>query len=313
MKVLFVSSGNYGITALVKAQAQSLVECGIKVSFFPIIGKGMVGYLSNIPKLRRHLRANSLDLVHAHYSLCGIVASLSTNLPVVTSLMGSDVNRSRFMRKVIALFIKHKWSKTIVKSEGMKLKLGLEGVAVIPNGVNLALFRPMDKIQCQKRLGWDPDKKHILFVSASDPGRSEKNLKLAELAVKACNDNTIELHVVAKVNHKEMPRYFNASDLLLLTSKWEGSPNVVKEAMACNLPVVSTKVGDVEELIGGLYGNYIGEANEEELGKLVKTALSSSIRTCGRTRIREINLDSGSIARRLEIIYASISNNLKMS
>lgn len=306
MNILFISSGNYGITALVKAQAQSLVECGIKVSFFPIIGKGMVGYLSNIPKLRRHLRANSLDLVHAHYSLCGIVASLSTNLPVVTSLMGSDVNRSRFMRKVIALFIKHKWSKTIVKSEGMKLKLGLEGVAVIPNGVNLALFRPMDKIQCQKRLGWDPDKKHILFVSASDPGRSEKNLKLAEMAVKACNDNTIELHVVAKVNHKEMPRYFNASDLLLLTSKWEGSPNVVKEAMAANVPVVSTKVGDVEVLFEGTYGYLISDPDPESLSKRIQSIFNIVLQTQGRERIRVLGLDSESVAGRLMQIYESI-------
>lgn len=303
MKVLFVSSGNYGITALIKAQAQSLIELGINVSFFPIVGKGLFGYLKNIPKLRRIVRINQPDLVHAHYSLCGIVASLSTNLPVVTSLMGSDVNRSRFMRKVIALFIKHKWSKTIVKSEGMKLKLGLDGVAVIPNGVNLALFRPMDKAQCQKRLGWDPGKKHILFVSAYDPGRSEKNVDLAKLAIKACEDNSIELHVVAKVPHATMPIYLNASDLLLMTSKWEGSPNVVKEAMACNLPIVSTDVGDVKWLLGNSHSNFVCTNDPTVLAEKLRSTLSSKEMYDLRGRVKQLGLDAKAVGYRLVGLY----------
>lgn len=306
MKVLFVSSGNSGITALVQAQGQSLIERGIKVDFFPIIGKGLFGYLSNIPKLRKFIRINQPDIVHAHYSLCGIIAAISTRKPVLTSLMGSDVNQSFFMRLVIAHFAKHRWSATIVKSDNMKQKLGLRNVRVIPNGVNLDVFKPLDRGQCQRDLGWDPSNQHILFVSASDPGRAEKNLKLAELAARACEDNSIELHIVARIPHAEMPVYFNASDLLLLTSKWEGSPNVVKEAMACNLPVVSTNVGDVAVLFEGTDGYLISDPNPRSLSIHIKMALKRGLRTQGRGRIMDMGLDSASIAHRIMQVYESL-------
>ena len=153
MKILFVCSGNHGISYIVSAQAQSLTNTGIQVEIFQIVGRGVLGYLSSLPKLHKQCRKFNPDIIHAHYSLCGIVARLASRKPVVTSLMGSDVWHSGLMRSVIKIFINHLWSRTIVKSDEMKASLNHARLCVLPNGVDLDLFKPMNKQQCQIQLG----------------------------------------------------------------------------------------------------------------------------------------------------------------
>jgi len=303
LRVIFVCSGNYGISAIIKAQADSLKSAGIEVLIYPIVGKGFMGYLGNVLTLRHYLKTNKPDLVHAHYSLSGLVAMLSTRLPVIVSLMGSDVNQSPGMRALIRFCSRHIWKLTIVKSDNMKAKLGLSGVQVIPNGVNLELFRPLDRSECRRKLNWKKTKKHILFVSACDPNRPEKNLRLAEKAIRACNRQDIELHTVFNIEQTEMPVYLNASDLLLVTSKWEGSPNIVKEAMACNVPIVTTDVGDVRWLFGNTKGLFVASQDVYSVSEALRTALMVQDSIDGRKRIIELGLDSESVAMRLINVY----------
>lgn len=303
MKVVFVCSGNRGVTAIVHAQAESLREIGLEVQIFSIIGKGFWGYLQNIPKLRKYLVTTDPDIVHAHYSLCGIVSSFATNKPVITSLMGSDVNQSFFIRWLTRCFVRFLWAKTIVKSLQMKQKLDLDKVLVIPNGVNLSLFKPLDKNQCRLKIGWLPEKKHILFAANSNPQRPEKNLDLAQKAVALLNDHNLEFHIITNIDYKDMPLYLNASDLLLLTSKWEGSPNIVKEAMACNIPVVSTNVGDVSWLFGDEDGYVLTKHVVEVVAENIKLTLSFRQPTNGRERINYLGLDSMQIAGKLNQLY----------
>ena len=303
MKVVFVCSGNYGITALVKAQADSLRSAGLDVLIYPIIGKGLLGYLKNIRTLRQYLKEHKPDLVHAHYSFSGFVASLSTRLPVLVSLMGSDVHQSVFIRPLIRFCSRYLWKQTIVKSENMKVRLGLKHVQVIPNGVNLELFKPLDKSDCRKKLSWDQYEKHILFVSACDPNRPEKNLSLAEETVRSCPRLDIKLHVISEVGQAEMPVYVNASDLLLLTSKWEGSPNTVKEAMACNVPVVSTRVGDVEHLFRHTSGYLLADHDANSLKDSILAVLEQETQANGRDRIFELGLGSNQVASGLISLY----------
>jgi hypothetical protein len=93
MKVLFVSSGNseFGISPIVKNQGESLKQNGIDLDYFTIKGKGIKGYLKNIPILKKYLKYHNYDIIHAHYSLLAIVATLSGAKPLVVSLMGSDI------------------------------------------------------------------------------------------------------------------------------------------------------------------------------------------------------------------------------
>ena len=207
------NSSYFEISPFIKAQAESLTKLGHTINYYPVKGNGLWGYLSNITKLSKFIKQGDYDIVHSHYSFCGIVSALATGKPVVCSLMGSDVKQSGLWKLLIKYFIKHKWQKTIVKSLEMKKELGIDKVEVIPNGVDLELFKPLDKNDCRKELGWDIGKKIILF--ASDPQRPEKNFFLAKKAIAALNIEDVELKVVYPVPHKEMPLYLNASDLLL--------------------------------------------------------------------------------------------------
>jgi len=310
MRILFVCSGNskiFIISPFIKSQAESLTKLGHTIDYYPVKGKGLWGYLSNITKLSKFIKKGDYDIVHSHYSFCGIVSALATKKPVVCSLMGSDVKESGLWRFIIKYFIMHKWGKTIVKSVDMKTELGIDTVEVIPNGVDLELFKPLDKNDCRKELGWDIGKKIILF--AADPKRPEKNFSLAKKATETLNIQDVELKVVYPVPHKDIPIYLNATDLLLSTSLWEGSPNIVKEAMACNCPIVSTNVGDVKWLLDGVEGCFITTNDPKDVADKIKKALNFRGKTKGREKLISLGLDSEHIAKKIIQVYEEVIYN----
>ncbi len=305
MKILFVCSGNKGISPIVKSQADSLKNKEVELEVFPIIGQGLRGYLKNIPKLKKQILIFKPDIIQSHYSFCGIIASLATKkIPIVASLMGSDTYQSKLMKLTIRYFANYRWSKTIVKSEDMKIRLGLNNAIILPNGVDIELFRPLDKKECRNKLEWEWDKKYILF--ASNPARPEKNFVLAKQTIENLNNDKIELKVVYDVDHKLMPIYLNAADVFLLTSKWEGSPNIVKEAMACNIPIVATEVGDIKYLFGNIEGYYYTDPDPNKLVEYINFVLNNDIKPTGRQRIIDLNLDYDSFAEKLISIYLEI-------
>lgn len=308
MRVLFVCSGNSGKAGyVVENQASDITEFGIDIDFFLITGKGLIGYFKNILPLKRLLRASKYDVIHAHYSLSAYVASFAGAKPLVVSLMGSDLKGVGFSCWIIKWFNwKYDWKSLIVKSTKMKEKLKIKNVRVIPNGVNINKFQPTNKNASQKKLKWAVEKLHILF--AADPLRHEKNFALARTAVNQLTNNELELHVLVDIPPNRVPDYFNASDLIILSSLWEGSPNVIKEAMACNRPVVTTNVDDVNWLFGEETGYYIAGFSTEDFADKIEQALSfcsENINTNGRQRILNLGLNSDSVARRIIDIYIS--------
>lgn len=311
MRILFVSSGNKGISPIIKAQGESLRNSGVQVEYLPIVGKGIWGYLMNVPAVRIRLLRGGIDLVHAHYSLCGIVAALAcfsvpkrAKRPIVMSLMGSDVKGGGFWLSIIRWFVKHVWAVTIVKSADMRSSLGIDSVHVIPNGVASELFKPLDQRECRDKLGWEPDMKHVLF--GADPAREVKNFPLAQSVFKQLSLENVELQTLGRVPHGEIPLYLNACDVLLLTSKWEGSPNIIKEAMACNIPIVCTDVGDVKWLFEGVDGCYLASHDVDDIAGKIKLALDFGDRTNARERLGELELDAESVAKRIIDIYDSL-------
>jgi len=310
MRVLFVCSGNskIGISPIVRSQGESLKHNKIEVAYFPIKGKGFRGYIKNIFQLRKYLSNNHYDLIHAHYSLSAICASFTfSKIPTVVSLMGSDIKLGRFWNVLIRVLSKYKWKTTIVKSERMKNSIGLLDALVIPNGVDFRQFKPIKKNIAQENIGYDPKKNHIIFVS--NPDRYEKNFQLAQKAYSLVKDKNIELKVICTVSHNLLPYYYNTADVLLLTSLWEGSPNVIKEAMACNCPIVSTDVGDVKEVFGNTNGCYICSYDPEDVEEKIKIALDFGKRTNGRQRIIELGLDSDTVAQKIISVYKEVLNN----
>ena len=304
MKVLFISSGNSrnGISSITKNQGISLSKIEVDIDYYTIKGKGLLGYCRTIFTLRNYIKNNKYDIFHAHYSLSAIVAALAGCRPLVVSLMGSDVKAMKTYKLIIKLYEYIFWKKTIVKSLDMKRSLGINNVEIIPNGVDFDHFKPLSKHDCQGELKWDTNLKHILF--AADPSRHEKNYKLAQDSFELIQDGTIELHYLVDVANVKMPIWYNASDVIILTSIYEGSPNVIKEAMACNVPIVSTDVGDVQQIIGDTDGCYICSYEPEDVAYKIKNALAFGKHTDGRKNIQ--HLDSKKIVEKIVSIYNSI-------
>lgn len=304
MRILFVSSGNskFGISPIVKNQADSLKRSGVFIDFFAIQGKGFLGYLGQIPKIRRQISTGNYALVHAHYSYSAFSATLASNIPIIVSLMGSDLKSNKVFLKIINFFGNRFWSRTIIKSDVMKQDLTIKKIDILPNGVDFDRFSPMDKLSSLKSLNWDDSKKHVLF--AANPKADVKNFNLAEQAIAELQNEHLELHFLQFVPNWEMPKYFNASDVVLLTSKREGSPNVIKEAMACNIPIVSTNVGDVRNVIGKTEGCYVTSFDPKDVADKIREALDFGRRTSGREAIK--HLDSRIVAKKLIDLYEQV-------
>jgi glycosyltransferase involved in cell wall biosynthesis len=304
MRVLFVSSGKSGdVGIVVKNQGESLRAFNVVVDYY-LIKPGLIGYLSSIPELRRIFKKKNFDLAHAHYSLSGLVASIAGCKPLIVSLMGSDTFGSKSVSKLTRFFSRHIWDKTIVKTSELKERLVIPEALVIPNGVNIERFKPVPKKEARNHLNISEDCKLIIFIAIKN--RPEKNLGLALEAVKLLNDKNILFKHVHDADNSEIPFYLNAADVLLLTSRWEGSVNVVKEAMACNCPVVSTNVGDVSRIIEDTEGCFITSFEPEDVAVKIKTALDFGQKTDGRDRIIKAGLDSKTVALRIIGLYEQV-------
>lgn len=304
MKILFVA--REGKTTIFKTVVQNqynslLTDKDLDMHGFAVEGKGLIAYFKAYKPLKKMVKEIKPDIVHAHYSFSGFLAALALRkMPVVVSLMGSDVEGGSLRKKAIQWFSKHRWLATIVKSESLKQKIGNAKLAVLPNGVDTEKFNPQDILECKRKLNWNPEKKQLLFLA--DPKRPEKNYELASQAVQKLNNKMLELKVVHNVPSNDTPLYLNAADVVLLSSLWEGSPNVIKEAMACNRPMVSTKVGDVEMLLEKVEGAFLSGFETTEFSEKITEALGFE-KSSGRQKIQQLQLDSKSIVLRLKEIY----------
>jgi teichuronic acid biosynthesis glycosyltransferase TuaC len=317
LKVLFVSGGNsssFDIAPFIKAQGQSLADAGLSISYFTVKGKGFLGYLRNAALLRRFLKKNTFDLIHAHYTLSGWTAVLAfSRIPVVLSLMGSDAygdytghNKVKFGSRVFILLtymIQPFVSQIICKSEFIRSFVYLKKKAhVIPNGILLGNFQQLGNYK--KELGLEGDKQYVLFLG--NKGDKRKNFKLANASVELLNDRQISLITPYPVSHQEVVKYFNSVDVLVVPSFMEGSANVIKEAMACNCPVIATDVGDAKWVFGDTPGHFISGFSPEAFAGKLKLALDFSReygRTNGRQRLLDLGLDSATVAGKIMEIY----------
>lgn len=311
MNILFVCSGNRTGTpsSVVQNQAKSIQQVGHNVVFFLIKGKGIKGYFKNVKKLKKELQFNKYDIIHSH-GISSIVTTLANARPHVVSLLGSEVLENwlrRFFFKFLSRFF---WDRTIVKSSHLRNSVAIlknQKIELIPNGVDFNHFNKINRLEAKKELSFSLSKKTILFFA--DPTRKSKNFSLAQKSIDIVLNDSIEFKVVWDIPYKQVPKYLFACDILLITSLWEGSPNVVKEAMACNRPVVATNVGDIAWLFGKEPGHFLTEFSPEDVAKKLMMALDFIERediTNGRTRIMELGLDSEIVANRIISVYKSV-------
>lgn len=299
-KILIICSANSGsISPFVMDQVEALKARGVEISVFLLEGKGLVGYLRNLPRLRKCIAQEKPQIVHAHYGLCGTVAVLQRKVPVVVTYHGSDIN----LKKVRNYSLPAMWfsRQNIFVSRKLLAKSGSDGL-VIPCGVDLDVFFPMDKQASRLKLGLSPEKKYILFSSAFN--NPVKNSFLAKEAVGLLGDEDVTLLELKGYTRGEVACLLNAVDLALLTSFSEGSPQFVKEALACNCPVVATDVGDVAELLESVNGCYLTTFDPQEISQRIGQCLRATSKIDAQGQIKAYS--SRIITERILKVYQSL-------
>ena len=341
MKVLIIASDKGGkFVPFIEEQIVALQQAGVDVIRYGVTGKGIIGYLRELPALRRFIHAERPDTIHAHYGLCGLLANLQHRVPVVTTYHGSDINKPsilRFSKIAIRLsayniFVSKRNIAIAIRRKGEEAKRLSGKYELLPCGINLP--EPWSELQ-NKWVGqltlnqWvqgvlSKDAKNILFAGAFDNKVKDPELAKAAIAlynsaigngqwVMGINDQSpianrpINLIELKGYNRDQVNALMYNCDALLMTSKTEGSPQVIKEAMACGCPIVSVDVGDVAERTSGVEGCHVVPSREpKDIAEALEKALAYEGKTNGRERIIEMGLSNEQVAQRLFAIYQSL-------
>jgi len=259
-----------------------------------------ISYARLVPRAVRRA-SDGFDLVHANNGLTAPAALAQSRLPVVVSLWGTDLfGRFGAVSRVAA----RRADAVIVMTEGMAAALDTDA-HVIPHGVDLDVFEPMPQSAARDRLGWRSDRYYVLFPYSKD--RAVKDYPRARRVVDEAArflDQPVELTTVSGVDHHDMARYYAASDALLLTSRHEGSTNAVKEALACDTPVVAVDVGDVAERVADTERSRVCRSDEELVAGLAEVLPSEGEPGGERRAVTDLGLDR--MGERIESVYRSV-------
>ena len=330
MKVLIIASDKGGhFVPFIEEQIVALQSCGIQVLRFGITGKGILGYLRCLPALKRAIKQHQPDLIHAHYGLSGLLANMQRRVPVVTTYHGSDINVPA-VRRFSKIAMRLSAHNIFVSQRNVTLALSPNSLityrlkkryTLLPCGVNLPL--PWSEMQTQwvgqqtlnqwvqRKL--EKDVKYVLFAGAFD--NAVKDPELAKSAIAFYNstftnsqspiaNRPIELIELKGYNRDQVNALMYNCDTLLMTSKTEGSPQVIKEAMACGCPIVSVDVGDVADRVSGVEGCYVVPSREpKDIAQALLKAIAFEGKTNGREKIIEMGLSNELVAKRLVEIY----------
>lgn len=301
----------------IREQVEALRAQGCECEYYYVKGKGIMGYLRAIPGLRKMIREWKPDVVHAHYGLSCLVANLATRrVPVASTYHGSDIN-VKSVRRFSKMAIRLSAWNIFVSKKNMALAGAVEGkkCSLIPCGINIPL--PWNDLQSQKveqqtLNQWvegvlQGEKKYVLFAGAFDNAVKDPELAkqtMNELTNEGINAELIELKGYTR---DQVNALMYNCDAFLMTSKTEGSPQVIKEALACGCPIVSVDVGDVKERLEGLEGCYVVESRKPmDIAEALRKALAFEGKTNGREHILSAGLTNEQVAQRIIRIYEEI-------
>jgi glycosyltransferase involved in cell wall biosynthesis len=292
----------------VKRQVAALCHVGVAVIPFYLASRtSPLVLIREWRRLRTTIRHFRPDIMHAHFgTMTAFFCSLSARLPLVITYRGSDLNPSAStprlragLGKLLSQLAALRACRIICVSEQLKQRLlwCKRRVTVIPSGVDLSLFYPRPKEAARHELGWRAAERVVLFNAGKFP--QVKRLDLAKQAIEAagalCGNIRFEV-LDGSSDSRAIPTLMNAADCLLVTSDWEGSPNIVKEALACNLPVVSVDVGDVRERLAAVRPSRIVGRDPKEIGEALAEVLVRGERSNGFLAVQALSQDKVALA-----------------
>lgn len=319
---MYPTSNDPTLGTFVEQQIKGLKQVGldIQILFLDRAHGGMRVYLTTGRQVRAAVEDFQPDIVHAMYGgvMADIVTSVVHDRPKVVSFCGDDLLGellSGRVRRVISRYgilasyrAARRSNGIVVKSKNLQdaLPPDVPGskIRIIPNGIDLERFKPLDRGICRDQLGWKDDQLNVLFPTNSGDPRKRPELALAAVEAAGRLNFKINVHQLKGVPHNQVPLWINASDAVVLTSLHEGSPNVIKEALACNVPVVSVDVGDVRERIQQIEGCYIARADPDDLASKLKLVYDGPRRVDGRSTLQSLSLYE--VALQLKQFYEEI-------
>ena len=274
-------------------QVDFLRRAGVQVDVFHFYGgKNFFRYMRAWMRFRSTLERGTYDLIHAQFGQSGLLALFPKRLPLLVTFRGDDLQgmsgkyelAGKILRQV-SRFVASQADAIILVSEHLSKFLSRKDFTVLPSGLDLTLFRVLPREETRRQLGLPAGQKLVLFPC--NPADEGKRFTLAQMAV----NNLPNAHLVVAwdIPHVQMPLFMNACDAMIFTSLHEGSPNVVKEALACNLPVVSVDVGDVRRWLSAVDGCIVCKDDQPAtLTCALSEVLQRNARVNGRPAILEI-------------------------
>jgi len=304
--------------SFVQDQLESLRPLGVDYDVLFVNGRqSRWNYLFGIGEVRRRLRAKNYDLIHAHFGLSGWVARFQLGVPLVITFHGDDVlgrpatdghitPTGRFFQ-ASSYLLAPLASAVIVQNRQMRRALSLQSAEIIPCGIDMELFRPMDHGEARRLAGLDPGTKYVLFPYSPQEQRKRFDFIAAAVAKAKEEFPQLEILQVRRKPHSEMPLYMNAADVLVMASTIEGSPNAIKEAMATNLPVISVEVGDAADFIYESDGNYIVPRDVDAMAAKIAEVCRRGERGRGRERLVPFSMPA--TAKRIMEVYSRVTRS----
>ncbi len=315
LRVLFVAPATPAgpTTTFIRSDIAAVERLGVTGRTF-LLGPrtSLPGLIRDARRFRKELAEFKPDLVHAHYgTMTAMFCVLLAQQPLVISYQGSDLNpfvHSNRLRSPVGRILSQiaalRASRIICVSRQLKEALWWRQSRawVIPSGVDTAVFTPLPKREARTSMGWAEQDRIVVSSAGTDPQR--KRLDLAQSAVALAERVCGKIRFVVlegRTEQKDIAVIFSAADCLLLTSDREGSPNIVKEAMACNLPVISVDVGDVRERLRSVHPSSIVTRNPSDIARTLVEFVTSPKRSNGAEMM--VDLSAEHAARKVLNLY----------
>jgi teichuronic acid biosynthesis glycosyltransferase TuaC len=306
--------------SFVRDETEALRAAGVEADVYFVNGRAnKLNYLRMPFGFFARLRRTRYDVIHVHHSFCGLIATMQKSVPVVWTFHEGEISGgtadalreqpikylaySTRMKRHVARMV----DMVVVVADHLRGPLGRPDALWMPSGIDWKRFAPMDSGEARRQLGLAPNRRYVLFPAA--PSRVEKRYELARRGVERLRETwpdtrDVELIALDNVPHERVPLFMNASDVVLMTSAFEASPVTIREALACNVPVISTDVGDARVVTRDIIGCRIVEADPDRIAEALRGALAGPRRVEGRERMRAYALET--VAQALIALYGEV-------